>query len=203
MTRFVFLVIVTLQLVFGLLFQASAKVSVSEKNRYFSVTGKTGKQVYQQIRRRAPPELRRKRWIAATYAKYNFKQVKFGMKDNRCVATKVNIHLNLTYHYPKWKNRKKGSVNLQKRWRSFEKELARHEKTHGRIFREMVQAIEREIRNTKSVSRNNCRNYIRVIKRKIGAIEKSYSRKQDAFDRKENRSNSTISKLESAFVKTN
>jgi len=203
MIRIVFLMIVALHLVFGLSFQANAKVSVSEKNRYFNVTGKTGKQVYKQIRRRAPPELRRKRWIAATYAKYNYKQVAFGIKKNRCVATKVNIHLKLTYLYPRWKNRNQGSKTLQKKWRSFEKGLVRHEKAHGRIFREMVQAIEREIRNTKSFARNSCQNYIRSIKRKIRVIEKRYSRKQDAFDRKENRSTSTISKLESAFVKSN
>ncbi len=182
-------------------FQVQAKVTVSERVKYFKISGKTGKQLFKQIRRRAPAELRRKNWMAATYASYNFKNMKIGVKGDRCVITSSNIHLKLTYHYPKWSGNKGSSKNVRKHWDMFSKGLKRHEKVHGRIYREMLQAIDKEVRAIRGNSSDDCRRYVKAIERKITAIEKRYDRKQDAFDRKENQSRSQISKIETALSK--
>jgi len=180
----------------------SAKVTVSESTKYFFVDGKTGKQIYSQVTKRAPAKLRKNHWIAATYARYNFKQVKLGVRNNRCVATKVNVHLSLVYYFPKWKSKKRGSKILQKRWEDFSRELVRHEKTHGRIFTDTAKKIENELRRLSGKATKGCRRIATVAKRRIAAITKRGDAKHAAFDRKDRRPNSRMSKLERAFVKS-
>ena len=180
---------------------AQARVTVSEKTKYFSVSGKTGKQIYQQLRRRAPAKLRRKNWIAATYANLNFKNIKIGVKGKRCLLTRADIHLSLTYHYPKLRSVKSKSKNVRKHWKAFSRGLVVHEKTHGRIFHDMAKSIIRVARAVSGNSSDNCRRFTRTLKRKFREIEKKFDRKQDAFDRRDNRSTSKFSKIEREFVR--
>ena len=182
-------------------FSVQARVTVSEKTNYFSVSGKTGKQIYQQVKRRAPAKLRRKNWIAATYATYSFKNIKFVAKGKRCVLTRADIHLSLTYYHPKWRGTKASSKKVRKHWKAFAKGLVVHEKTHGIIYREMMQSIVREARKVKGSSSDNCKRYVRSLKRKFSEVEKKFGRKQKAFDRRDNRSTSKISKIERAFIR--
>ena len=181
---------------------AQAKVTVSENVKYFKISGKTGKQLYGQIRRKAPAKLRKRNWIAATYANYNFKKMIIGVRGNRCVIATSNIHLKLTYYYPKWTNRRGSSRRVKSNWGSFEKRIVTHERTHGKIYREMLQTIEREVRKMTGSARGGCKRYVKSVERKIASIEKRYNRKQIAFDRKENQSRSKISRIERAFIRS-
>ena len=180
---------------------AQAKIVISEKDRYFSVSGKNGKQIYTQIKRKRPASLRNVRAIAATHARYKFNRTKVGIRKNRCVVTKVDIRVSLTYYYPKWANTKSGSRSMQRKWRAFESELHRHEKTHGEIYREAAKFVDRELRKMSGRASLGCSRFHTSVKRKIKVMQKKMLDKHKKFDRREQRSNSKIKRLEKAFLR--
>ncbi len=188
-----------LPLVFGV---AHAKVSVSTRTKAFTITGKTGKQIYQQIRNKRPAHMRKLKAIGLTRAKIKYKNVRFQSKGNRCVATNVDIQLLVTYYYPRWDKRKGSSRLLQKRWNAFEKELHRHEHYHGKIYRNFATALEKEFRKISAPATRGCKLAIAKAKKKAQALKKSAEARQAAFDRRERRKTSKIKRLEIALYKT-
>ena len=115
--------------------QANARLVIKENTKTYSVSGKTGKQVHARLGRSGPWKMRRKHAIAATQRLLDFNNIKFARRGNKCVIVKMDIHLSLTYYYPRWTNKKLASKKLQKSWNRFLRELVRHEKVHGKLFK--------------------------------------------------------------------
>lgn len=189
-----------LVLAFGIV-DSNAKVIIKEKTQYYNVTGKTGKQVHSKLGRRGPWKMRRKHAIAATQRTFDFKNIKFSERGNKCVLTNVDVHLNLIYYYPRWINKKKASKKLQKLWASFSRELVRHEKTHGKYFKETMRQFERELLRIKGKRSNDCVGMADIARSRLDKAYKKGEAKHTAFDRREKRASSKVRKLEEAFVK--
>ena len=180
---------------------ADAKVIVKERTKYYQVSGKTGRQVHAKFGRRGPKWMQRLHGIAGTHRVFDFKKFSVKKKGNKCVLSDVDIHLTLTYYYPRWTNKKRASKNLQNSWNKFSRELVRHEKTHGKYFKDTVRSFEKELLRTTGKISNGCRSMLRAAKRKLERAYRWGEARHKAFDRREQLPNSKVRRLEIAFIK--
>ena len=189
-------------LIIGNSSHADAKIYIKEQVKYYTVSGKTGKQIHAKLGRGGPWRIRRKHAIAATIRSYDFKNFKVRERGKKCVLASVDVHLKLIYYYPKWINRKRASNKLQKLWVKFSRELVRHEKTHGKYFKETSRLVEKEILRASGRLSRDCRDFGDNVKKRLDKIYKKGEARHDAFDRREKKATAKIRKLERALIKS-
>ena len=180
---------------------ADARLIIKESTKYYNVSGKSGRQVHANFGRRGPWRLRRKHAIAATVRKFDFKNVKFKVRGKRCVVANIDVILSLTYYYPKWTNKRRGKKKTQQAWVRFSKELVRHEKTHGKYFKETARQFERELLRVTGRVSNKCRGMAKKVRSKLDKIYRRGEARHIAFDRRQKKKSTKIRKLERAFIK--
>ena len=180
---------------------ANAKMVVREQVKYYRVSGKTGRQVHSKFGRLGPRWMRLQHGIAGTQRVYDFKNIKFVKRGRKCVLSSVDIDLLITYYYPKWVNKSSASKSAQKLWKRLQRELIRHEKTHGKFFKETMRLIEKELLKITGRYSNGCRGMAITVKRKLAKINKIGDAKHTAFDRREQSASAKIRKVEHAFIK--
>jgi len=182
--------------------QANARLVIKEYTKTYGVSGKTGKEVHAKLGRSGPWKMRRKHAIAATQRVLDFNQIKFASRGNKCVIVKMDIHLSLTYYYPRWTNKKYASKKAQKLWNRFLVELVRHEKVHGKLFKATARQIDKELKKISKKTFKNCRTMSSVVKSSLTKTFKKGRAKHSAFDRREKRPTANVRKLEMAFYKS-
>ena len=99
-----------------------AKVTYSEKTIHYTVKGRTGQEIYSQISKKGPlltgqPDHK----VATTTMDFDVRWVDAAVKGNRCVVTRVDVHVDVVYRIPRWTG--KGSAALRKAWAAFEAHL--------------------------------------------------------------------------------
>ncbi len=180
---------------------ADAKLKIIEQTKFYNVRASNGHQLHAKLGRKGPWRLRRKHAIAATTRSYDVKKLEFGVRGNKCIVTHVELHMKLVYYYPRWMNKNRGSKQLQKIWNRFSRELIRHEKTHGKYFKETMRQVEREILRTTGKLSNGCKGMDMSVKRRLEKVNAKGEARHDAFDRREKKSTSKIRTLEKAIAK--
>ncbi|MCP4185223.1 MAG: DUF922 domain-containing Zn-dependent protease [Hyphomicrobiales bacterium] len=183
-------------------FQANARLVIKENTKTYSVSGKTGKQVHAKLGRRGPWKMRRKHAIAATQRVLDFNNIKFSSRGEKCVIVKMDIHLHLTYYYPRWTNKRFASKNAQKLWNRFLSELVLHEKVHGKLFKATARQIYKELEIISKRPFRNCRRMSSFIKSSLTKTFEKGRVKHTAFDRREKKPTAKVRKLEKAFYKS-
>lgn len=160
---------------------SAAKVTYSEKTIHYTVSGRTGQEIYAQIARKGPKLTgQRDHKVATTGMMFDVRGIKAGIRGTRCVVTGLDVHVTFTYRIPKWTG--KGSASVRKAWTAFEAHLWRHEKRHRDIALEYARRIERDILRLKGDARQECAGMVEQAKRQSTSSEAWHERKQASFD---------------------
>ncbi|MEE9376271.1 MAG: DUF922 domain-containing protein [Rhizobiaceae bacterium] len=196
--------LLTCALIFGSLAtpwlsKAEAKVRISERTKYYSVSGRNGKQLFKSIIRRGPKLKSTGHAIATTRTKIDIKNVKVAIKGRRCVV-KADVRVSLLYTFPKWRGNKRASKKLKGNWDKFFHQVKRHEATHGRISREYARQLHKKINRLTGRVSKGCSDFGRRSKRSIRLIQKSFLNRHRNFDRREGRSSARIRRLQRALL---
>ena len=136
---------------------ANADVILREKTKFYNVSGANGIELYRSMSRNGPDHGNsRQDVLASTSFKFDIKNVKAEVQGNRCVVTDVDIIVDVTYTYPKWKGSKKASKATRKAWREFSDLAVWHEKQHVRITRDFAKAYEKVLLKSRRRAANGC-----------------------------------------------
>lgn len=182
---------------------ASAKVYITERIKYYNVTGKTGRQLFRSIDRRGPKLSRNNHAIATAAYKHRFKNVKTAVKGSNCVVTSADLHVQIVYTYPRWRNRKRASAKLRKTWDQFMARVEKHEKSHGRIYREYARQLHKLMHGLKGRTSKGCKDFGKTSKRMLGFAERRHARRHNSLDRRDGWVSSRIRRLQARLLKTN
>ena len=158
-----------------------AKVTIKERTTTYSVSGKTGKDIYQQIVRKGPKLRGRKgAHVATTTFNYDFRNIRTAIRGNRCVVTNIDVVMNFVYRTPKWTGR--GSPEVRRAWKAFEGHIRRHEDKHRDIAIEYARRLESGALRLTGDVRRGCSDF-RAKAESLGRRERAWhDRKQQAFD---------------------
>ncbi|MEE9314024.1 MAG: DUF922 domain-containing protein [Rhizobiaceae bacterium] len=178
---------------------AVAKARIIERTKYYSVSGRTGKQLFKSIVRRGPKLKKTGHAIATTHTKIKITNVKVSIKGRYCVV-KADVKVTLVYTLPKWRGSKRASKKLRRKWKKFNKLVQKHEATHGRISREYARELDRKINKLSGRVSKGCKDFGRRSKRSIRLIQKNFIKRHFSFDRREGRARSRIRRLQKALL---
>ncbi len=178
-----------------------ARVIVKERTTYYTVTGKTGAALFKSISRRGPRLGRSRHAIATTTSNIQVRNLKTKVRRGRCVVQSVNVVLNLTYRYPRWRNQRGASPRVRRAWKKFMARARKHELTHGRISKEHARQIDRTVRGFKGRVSRKCNDFAKGAKRKFARLNRQANRKHERFDRREASVRSRSTRLQIALYK--
>lgn len=189
-------------LVLGAVPSADAKVVVQEKVTYYPISGRTGIDLGKAMVQGGARAINMRHAIAATATRFDFLNPKLAVENGRCVVKDVTVKLTITYHYPKWGNPGGASGRLRQAWKSFYAELLRHERTHGRIARKYAGRVENELKRMSGTVAFGCRDFGGWSQARMKAISAQLKNEQAAFDTREDRRNSKITRLQVVLLKS-
>ena len=201
-----FLVVASLLLLGGLAFgggTAEARVIIKERTKHYNVSGNIGARIYKSMLRRGPRVKGLRHVLALTEVKWKVGKPEIKIRGRHCTVRDVDIKVTITYTFPRWTGRKKASKKMRALWDRYYAALKKHENRHGKIYKQLTYAYEKEIKRARGRVSRECDDFGKKAMKRLDRLRQSYDAKQAAFDRREMRRTSRITKLEQALVAGN
>lgn len=171
---------------------ADASVKVRTKMTTYRISGKSGEQLLDAMDRRGPKHGFLTRAIAQTAYTVSW-QIDWRERDGVCRVARADAALTITYNYPEVTSAM--SAGLKRRWDRFMNGVRKHEQTHGRLAREMVNAAEKQVGRVSFRSDRGCRRTQAEVKRRINSVYAAYEAKQLEFDNAEHADGGNVERL--------
>lgn len=161
--------------------ESQARVTLSERTISYTVGGRTGKEIYAQIGRRGPLLTgQRDHKVATTTFSFDVRNIQGTVRGNRCVVTRVDVHVTAVYRVPKWTGR--GSPAVRRAWDNFLAHIWRHEKRHTEIAMEYANRLETGLRGITGDARRECAGLAEAGDQLAKRSRAWHDRRQQAFD---------------------
>lgn len=183
----------------ALMTPADAKVIIKERTKYYSVSGRDGKSLFRSIRQRGPKHRMTGHAIATTLTSIKVRNMKFGIRGRNCVVKDLNVFVDITYTYPRWRDRNRAKANVRSAWDAFDARVKRHEETHGRISREYARSLEKKLKTLFGRKSKGCKDFGTFSERRMKQAYVAYLKRQRNFDIREGSARSRIRRLQAAL----
>lgn len=172
---------------------ASARVTVSDETRYYTVDGRTGADVVHQMSRKGP----RNGFLARAIAQTWYSPEMTGdvvLVEGLCRVRDPGVHLHIRYTYPQLGSR--AEARLRAKWPGFLKGVVKHESRHAELAHEMAETMDVMLqRFAMRPPGKSCHAAQRELSRRMDAIWKHYDNKQNAYDRREHQRGGKVDSL--------
>jgi predicted secreted Zn-dependent protease len=194
---------ITVLMAFTLAHSASARVIINERTKFYTVSGKTGPQLFKSILRRGPKVRNVGHAIASTGTALKIRNIKTVVNRRECKVTNVDVIVDITYTLPRWTGSRGASAKVRDTWKQFNARVLRHEQTHGRISREYAREVEKKIKQARGRASRNCKNFGKRQLRSLARLQRNIRKRHERFDRREGRARSRIRLLQRSLIKSN
>ncbi len=154
----------------------AAKPKIKTKYAYYTISGTSARNLYQQMISRGP-HVGGERALAATTMKTR-QTGELGGKST-CQVKNYRLSLDFTIRLPKVRNETALSPRLRKNWRAFYKFIRRHEQRHRAIWIGCTTSIERQVRKLRA---KDCRQLDTIVTGYIKKASKACEKKHSVFD---------------------
>lgn len=178
---------------------AQASVKVKTNTTSYRISGKTGDALLDAMDRRGPKHGFLTRAIAQTAYTVSW-DIDWRERKGSCRITNAAAELTITYTYPEVSNAM--SPGLQRGWQRFLIGVRKHEQTHGRLARKMVDAAEKKIAGLSFSNDRGCRKTQAEVKRRIASVYDTYESRQVAFDNAEHAEGGNVERLVTKFSRS-
>ncbi|TAU84656.1 DUF922 domain-containing protein [Rhizobium leguminosarum] len=158
---------------------ALAEWQAVEEVRPYSISGKTGAELYESIGARGP-EAGAGRAIAHTTFKLTWTR-KYEPQGNACVIVTNRPKLIITYTLPKPSAALPAAVNSS--WQAFISGVQAHERVHGDTIKEMVKEIEATSIGLTVADDPDCKKIRIELTRRLGEISARQRQRGRDFDK--------------------
>ena len=156
-----------------------AKPRTKTKYTYYTISGKSARNLYQQMVSRGP-HVSGDRALAATSV--TTQQTGELTGKSSCRVRNYKLRMDFTIRLPKVRNEKTLPPRLRKTWKAFYRFVRRHEQRHRTIWIGCAASIESQVRKIRAKS---CRKVDRLANSIFKKVSASCEKKHDAFDRAE------------------
>lgn len=165
---------------------SQAGIILKERTKFYTVTGKTGKEIYHSMIKNGPDHGEtNKDVLASTSFKFDFKNDVVLIKNNRCVLTNLDIVVDVTYTYPKWRGSRNASKETRQAWKEFQKVAVWHEQQHVKITKKFLKDYEKILKQSRSRVSTDCKDLSTFTKIRAGLAITKHERRHKRFDRRD------------------
>ncbi len=177
---------------------AHAGVKVVEHVDHYRITGTSGEALMKAMDRNGPRHGFMARAIAQT--RYSIAwNIDWEAEGQRCTLKQAEVTLTVNYRFPAIT----GPVSpaLKRKWAAFMKGVNKHERTHGRIAREMADAAYKAAIKLGANGDPNCRKSKQELSRVVHEIYADYEARQQRFDAIEHQPGGNVDRLVSSLIR--
>lgn len=175
---------------------SSAEVQAAEKLVPYAVSGSSGIELYRSIGERGPKS-RNGRAIALTDYRLTWTR-KYVPEGGDCRLTTAVPHLTLITHLPKPSG--KLPARTEALWGTFIAGITAHERVHGEIIKETVDAIRSATEGLSVPDDPSCRKIRTEVTKRVAALAAAMRRKNRDFDQVEMGKGGNVQQLILALV---
>ncbi|MEL7228840.1 MAG: DUF922 domain-containing protein [Pseudomonadota bacterium] len=171
----------------------AGSVKITEKTKFYTITGKTAQQFAISMSRRGPYSRahRARSWATASrdlsYQLTNTKSAK------NCRVKDVNVSLKITYQMPKPRSLRGVSKKHRTRWQRMYRLLDTHEKVHGRFYKEFARDLRRQLLRMKPAG--SCRALDRKASKLVERLSEKDRLRNQRFDARDTRNYRRMTRL--------
>lgn len=126
-------------------------------------------------------------------------EMTWAISNRQCSLKAADVTLSVNYRYPALSGQP--SAALRKRWATFMTGVRRHEETHGRIARQMVNAAHKSVLRIKVDNDPYCSKAKRQATRAVQAVYADYEARQARFDALEHQPGGPVERLVDRFTR--
>ncbi len=170
-----------------------SSISISEKTRYYRITGKSAPEFAASMARKGPYSRshRRRAWATATR---DMTYQLFHRKNKKsCKIKAVKVKLKVLYEMPKLASTRGVSRRQRSKWSKMFGLLNKHERTHGLYYKQFAKKVYATLRKLKSA-----RTCSALEKRAASIVEKlakADKKRNVKFDKRDRRNYRTMERL--------
>lgn len=161
---------------------ALADWQATELVQPYSISGRTGAELYASIGERGPNIGGKGRAIALTNFKLTWTR-KYQPQGNACVLVSARPKLTITYMLPKPAERLPPAMAAG--WKTFLTGVHKHERVHGDLIKEMVKKIEATSVGLSAPEDPKCQKIRAELTRRLGELSRAQRQQSREFDRTE------------------
>lgn len=154
-----------------------ADVVKTVDTEYYTVEGRTPKQIYNNLKKNSPLNKGTETYQAHTRTNIRYK-FKWGKKGKSCDMKSVTVYVHLTYLYPRLAH----SVDYKTRkwWKEFLGKLEVHELIHGEISIKAAHTLDDELKMIRNI---RCPDFKNLVKRRADIILDKMKQDQKDYDK--------------------
>ena len=165
---------------------ATAEVIFKQTFEYFSVTGKTTKEIFQDFQRKSPIRPQGEYEAALGVAAIKLTpEIRYQTSQNTCSVFDVRVKSDVVIHLPQWTNYKQADHYSRMGWDVLFKRIKAHELVHAAIARDYAGRLDEKLRHQRP--RKNCDKLERRLMKAAQKIQNQHDRAQRQFDHDEKR----------------
>jgi predicted secreted Zn-dependent protease len=180
--------------------QAHADVKTVSRVETYAISGASGQALMDAMDRKGPRHGFMARAIAQTRYSVDW-ELGWTASGGACRLSAANVTLSVAYRYPALAG--PASPALARKWASFIKGVKKHEQTHGRIARKMVDEAYRSALKVRVPRDPRCTAAKREVTRIVQATYAHYEAEQQRFDALEHQPGGAVDRLVSNLIRRN
>lgn len=160
-------------------------VLIREKTKFYTIDGKTAAEFALSMHRNGPysRQHRRSAW-AITDREITFQLVRQKFKNN-CRVRDAKIKLEITYTMPKVRSFNGVSKRERRKWRRMYAILNKHERVHGRYYKQLALNARKQLRKLKPA--RTCFSLDRMARALFRELSEVDRQRNDRFDVRDSR----------------
>ncbi len=171
----------------------AAPIKVNEKNKFYTIQGKTAPEFAVAMSKRGPYSRQHRKRAWATASRDLTYQLVRKRDAKGCKITDVKVELDIVYTLPKLRNERAVSKRHRSKWRRMFNLLSKHEKVHGKLYKQFARNVRREILRMPRAS--SCRKLDRQAIKIVKTLSEKDSLANDRFDLKDRRNYSLMERI--------
>lgn len=171
-------------------------LTIVESTKFYRITGKSTAEFAFSMSKRGPysRQHRRRAWATASrQLSYQITRVK---TKRGCRVKRAKVTLKIAYEMPKPATLTSVSRRERRKWAKLYRLLDRHERTHGKFYRQFAKKTQRQLRRLKAA--RTCRALDRNAERLVKKLSNADSMRNDRFDARDSRTYKRVERIYSS-----
>lgn len=161
-------------------------VEYKQEFKFFTVYGKTSRQVFREFQRKSPIKAKGKTDATLGVAAIRLTpKVSYLKNEGRCKVKDVSVEADVVIHLPKWANYNSADRIAKLGWDVLFEDIKRHELQHAAIARDYAGRIQEKIARLRP--KRDCKSLELSTNKAALKLLAKHDKAQRKFDRKEYR----------------
>lgn len=172
---------------------AFADVTVTERTKTYRVSGNTAAELARSMSKRGPYSRAHRARSWATAARDLRFQIDREFDNGQCRVTGADVRMKITYTMPRLSRTARLNERELSRWTRMTGLLEKHERVHGRFYRELAGKTHRALLRLKPT--RSCSTLDKSALAEVKRLSAQDSERNQRFDRRDRRNYSRMNRL--------